>query len=184
MNYVDAIKDRTEIDAFTHLLNKKGGQLYADIWKVGINLGLRISDLLCIRYEDLNLEDKHLVLKEQKTQKRKEIRLNDVVIEIVKRRKGEYPNDIYLFQVHSNRMKNKPISRFSVSQTFKDCGEILGLKINTHSMRKTRGHIMYSDNVPIEMIAKVLNHSSPSVTMRYLGITRDEVLQTYETYQL
>ena len=35
-----------------------------------------------------------------------------------------------------------------------------------------------------EMISKLLNHSSPSVTMSYLGITKDNVLATYEEYEL
>jgi len=43
---------------------------------------------------------------------------------------------------------------------------------------------MYSDGVPVEMISKVLNHSTTAVTMRYLGITKEEVLQTYVDYKL
>ena len=63
-------------------------------------------------------------------------------------------------------------------------GERLGLNINTHSMRKSRGWVMFSDGVPIEKISKVLNHSTPAVTMRYLGITKQEVLATYDEYEL
>ena len=43
---------------------------------------------------------------------------------------------------------------------------------------------MFSDGKPIEMISKVLNHSSPSITMAYLGITKEEVLSTYDEYEL
>jgi len=184
MNTVDAVKTKQEIDSITHLLNKIGGDIYSDIWKVGLNLGLRITDLLSLKYSDLDLENRSLKLKEQKTDKSKEIRLNNTVIEIVERRRNEYPDDLWLFQVHSNRMKNSPISRFSVSKKFQEIGEIVGIQLGTHSMRKSRGCAMYSDGVSIEMISKVLNHSSPSVTMRYLGITKDEVLETYETYEL
>ena len=41
MNAVDAV-NKAEIHA---VLAKKFEQLYADIWKVGVNLSLRISDL-------------------------------------------------------------------------------------------------------------------------------------------
>jgi hypothetical protein len=45
MNAVDAA-NKSEIAMIHAALNKKYGQLYADIWKVGVNLSLRISDLL------------------------------------------------------------------------------------------------------------------------------------------
>ena len=44
---------------------------------------------------------------------------------------------------------------------------------------------MYADGVPIEKIAKVLNHSNTTSTLRYLGwITKEEVLRTYDDYEL
>ena len=76
------------------------------------------------------------------------------------------------------------MSRVSVSRVFKEAGERLGLNINTHSMRKLRGMAMYTDGVPVEKIARVLNHSNTSSKLRYLGITREEVLRTYDEYEL
>jgi len=145
---------------------------------------LKISDLLSIKFSDLDIDNRILKLKEQKTGKNKEVRLNNTVIEIIKNRINQFPDDTYLFQVHSNRSKNKPISRQSVAQKLKNVGEIMNINISTHSMRKTRGFAMWNDGVSIEMICKVLNHSSPAVTMTYLGITRDEVLNTYDEYEL
>jgi hypothetical protein len=43
---------------------------------------------------------------------------------------------------------------------------------------------MYQDGVPVEKIAKVLNHSNTTSTLRYLGITKKEVLKTYDEYEL
>ena len=57
MNAVDAA-NKAEIDMIQAVLAKKFGQLYADIWKVGVNLSLRISDLLTLKYADLNLEER------------------------------------------------------------------------------------------------------------------------------
>jgi integrase len=183
MNAVDAAS-KSEIDLIHALLSKKFGQLYADIWKVGVNLSLRISDLLTLQYKDLNLADRSLQLVEQKTGKQKLIRLNSAAIAVIERRKQEHPSDNWLFQVHSNRAKDKPISRVSVSRVLKEAGDMLGLAINTHSMRKSRGMAMYKDGVPVEKIAKVLNHSNTTSTLRYLGITKEEVLKTYDDYEL
>jgi integrase len=184
MNPTEAVKTRDEISTVSLLLQKYGGDLYRDIWKVGINVSLRISDLLSIQYCDLDLENRRLRLREMKTGKNKEIRLNDTVIKIVQKRRKEFPDDKYLFQVHSNRATGKPVSRQMVARKFKEVGETLNIALSTHSMRKTRGFAMFNDGKPIEMISKVLNHSSPSVTMSYLGITKDEVLATYDEYEL
>ena len=183
MNAVDAA-NKAEIAMIHAVLAKKFGQLYADIWKVGVNLSLRISDLLTLKYADLNLEERSLKLTEAKTGKLKTIRLNSAAILVIVRRQQENPADTWLFQVHSNRAKDKPVSRVSVSRVFKDAGELLGLTINTHSMRKSRGMAMYKDGVPVEKIAKVLNHSNTTSTLRYLGITQEEVLKTYDDYEL
>ena len=183
MNIVDAA-DKEQILLIHSLLNNKFGGIYGDIWKVGVNLSLRISDLLNLKYTDFNFKDRTLNLTESKTGKAKSIRLNQAAVDIIIKRKQDHPSDVWLFQVHSNRAKNKPISRISVSRVFKDAGDMLNLTINTHSMRKSRGKAMFDDGVPIEKIAHVLNHSNTTSTLRYLGITREEIMKTYDDYQL
>ena len=182
MNIVEAATKEQVEQMHSALLQK--GQLYADLWKVGVNLSLRISDLRGLKFEDLDIRTRTLKLTEQKTNKRKHIRLNSTAISVIERRRNENPNDQYLFQVHCNRASNAPISRNSVSRVLKETGDSLGLTINTHSMRKSRGMAMYNDGVPIEKIAKVLNHSNTASTLRYLGITNAEILQTYDDYEL
>ncbi len=157
---------------------------YADIWTFGLNVSLRISDLLSIKYQALNLEKRELILIESKTLKTREIRLNESAINIIKHRRAKYPDDIYLFQTHSNRAKNlkKPISRVAVATKFKATGDKFKLRISTHSMRKTRGKWLYESGVDIAMIARLLNHSSPAVTLRYIGIEKKNVMQTYDDF--
>jgi len=183
MNVVDAIRPE-EIGMVTKLLLKRHGPLYADIWKVGLNLSLRISDLLALRYDQLDTATREVHLVEQKTGKAKALRLNPVALEIIQRRRQDFPSDTWLFQVHCNRARNKPISRNAVSRALKDVGDTLGLNLNTHSMRKSRGKALYDAGVPIEKIAKVLNHADTGVTLRYLGITHAAVMQTYDDFVL
>ena len=128
-----------------------------------------------------------MTLTKSKTNKRKHIRLNPTAVAFIEKRKKHYPDDIYLFQVHSNRTASstvKPVSRVSVSRVFKQVGDMLGLNINTHSMRKSRGKAMYDAGIPVAKIARVLNHSSEVATLRYLGITAADVLQTYDDFEL
>ena len=186
MNTVEACKTLEEVMAVEALLKKQYGQLYSDLWRTGVNMGLRISDLLGVTYARLDTKNRLYELTEAKTGKKRQIRLNSKVLDIITRRRQAHPEDKYLFQVHSNRTAGivKPISRVSFSRALKECGERLGLTINSHSMRKSRGWAMHSAGIPIEKISKVLNHASPSTTMAYLGITRQEVLNTYDEFEL
>jgi len=187
MNEVEAVKTKEDIRDVERLLRKHGSDLYADLWRIGVNLALRISDLLEIRYDAIDFERHEYRTTEKKTDKKRTLKINQIALEIIERRHKASPEDTYLFQVHSNRTASeapKPVSRVSVARKFKEVGEIMGVQLGTHSMRKSRGWAMYSDGVPIEMIAKVLNHSTPAVTMSYLGITKADILQTYIDYQL
>jgi len=183
MNTVNAAS-KIECDMIHAILAKKFPIVYGDVWKIGINCSLRIGDLLSLKYEDLDITGRQIKLIEAKTGKSKIIRLNSAALSFIERRKSEYPTDTWLFQNHSNRASNCALSRISVARVFKSAGDHLGLTIGTHSMRKSRGAIMYNDGVPIEKIAKVLNHSNTTSTLRYLGITHEEVLATYDDYQL
>ncbi len=184
MKTVEAVKTKRDIEKVEELLRKHRGDLYGDLWRIGVNMSLRISDLLQIKYEDLKLHKRLYETVEGKTGKKRVIRLNEMVMKLIGQRRKLYPNDTYLFEVHSNRAKGKPVSRVSVARVFKEVGEIIDVPLGTHSMRKSRGWAMHSDGVPIEKISKVLNHSNPAQTMSYLGITQEEVLETYDTYEL
>jgi len=182
MKLVDAV-NVSEIESVSRILLKdnKQNRLYADIWKVGINFALRIGDLLNIKFDDLDLINNEISLVEQKTTKPRLIKINIAALTIIQQRRALYPNDIYLFQAHSNRAKkDSPVSTVSVSRVFKAAGDRLGLKINTHSMRKTRGAAMYQSGTPVAVIQKLFNHASEAVTLRYIGITQADISQTYD----
>jgi len=46
-------------------------------------------------------------------------------------------------------------------------------------MRKTSGYAMHKAERSIESITKVLNHSSPAVTMRYIGLVQQDIDESY-----
>jgi len=185
MKSVAAVKTTDQISTVSHMLEKHGGEIYRDIWQLGLNLALRISDLLNLTYEEFSGGETITVI-EQKTGKSRTIKLNEKVQTIVKQRLLNNPNDMYLFQSVGNRAKKlqKPLSRETVARKFAEVGEIVGVHLGTHSMRKTRGYAMWSAGVPLEVIARVLNHSSPAVTMRYIGLEQADVNKTYDDFVL
>ena len=96
MAEVQAVKSLDTVKLISHLLDRHYGQQMADIWNVGLNLALRITDLLSIRFSDI--QDDRLLLKEGKTGKLANIKLNQKTIEIIHRIKTEHPTHLYLFQ--------------------------------------------------------------------------------------
>ena len=176
MNEVEAVKDLKDIALIERTLERFFSERERDIWKFGINTALRISDLLNVRFSDI--ADGLLIVCEQKTGKRRLIKLNDEALQVVKRR--QRINDEYLFQAKRRNVKEpKPVSRQYVAEAFRQVGDHLGMRLGTHSMRKTRGYHLLQSGIGIELISRMLNHSSPTVTMRYIGITQENIDQTY-----
>lgn len=188
MNVVDAVKDqKTFLAIADYLRSRNTSPIYSDIWVFGVNVALRISDLLDISMEDAIAATKEgamLTVVEGKTGKRRNITLNGTAKSIVHRRACDHPGHKYLFEVESNRAKGKPISRFAVAKAFDTAGKRFKVKLGTHSMRKTLGWMMYSQGVAIERICKVLNHSHPAVTMHYIGLTDADTQAAYLEFEV
>ncbi|RKD75788.1 tyrosine-type recombinase/integrase [Kushneria marisflavi] len=185
MNEVEAVKDRATIEKIEHRL-ENAGQIYADIWSFGLNVGLRISDLVGLRFDDVMGD--HVEIVEGKTKKRRSFKINGKARAVVDRRRAANPGHVYLFQSDSNRSRSlcKPIGREIVARVFKRVGEgpSIGVKLSTHSMRKTRGYMMHKKGFSIERICAVLNHSSPAVTMRYIGLTQEDINSSYDEIEI
>ena len=162
MAEVQAVKDDDTIRLVGHLLSIRCNPQMADVWHIGLNLALRISDLLSIRFEDIHGD--RLIIRESKTGKLANIQLNTKAQQHIARLREQHPDHIYLFQSHR-------------------CQE-LNIALSTHSMRKTRGYFLYQSTKDIGRVMKMLRHTSEGVTLRYIGITQDEVDQDFVSIEL
>lgn len=84
----------------------------------------------------------------------------------------------YLFK--SNKLdsegNSKPISRVQAYRILNHSAKSVGLSdIGTHSMRKTFGYHYYKKTKDVALLMDLFNHSSQSVTLRYIGINQDIV---------
>ncbi|WP_371377713.1 tyrosine-type recombinase/integrase [Thalassotalea aquiviva] len=177
MAEVQAITQFEKVHLISHLLSIRCSEQMADIWNIGLNLALRISDLLSIKFSDI--QGDRLILKEGKTGKVANIQLNNKALSVISKIKEKHPSHIYLFQSYRSQgtenQAPKPLSRRAVSEAFAKVGEELGLSLGTHSMRKTRGYHLYKNTKDIARVMKMLRHSSEAVTLRYIGMTQAEI---------
>ena len=177
MSEVSAIKDIETIKLVSLLLKKRYGQQMADVWDLGLNLALRISDLLSIQFS--HISGNRLTVRESKTGKHATILLNPKAMDIINRIRVDNPYHLYVFQSYRSRYSlNKtprPLTRRAVSKAFKEIGDELGLSLGTHSMRKTRGFHLYNATNDLARVMKMLRHSSEAHTLRYIGMTQQDV---------
>ena len=152
----------------------------------GIFFGLRISDLLRLTWDMLMSNEAKFVLIEKKTGKRREVKINK---EFQKHIKDCFDalhiEDLTEPCFLSN--KGKPYSVQWVNVVLKELKDRYNLKIkhfSTHSLRKTFGRKVFesSDNAELALVKlmELFNHSSVSITKRYLGLRQEEILETYD----
>ena len=101
MAEVQAVKDLDKVKLISHLLERRYSKQMADVWNVGLNLALRISDLLSIKFDDIHQD--RLIIKEAKTGKLANIQLNQKALTTIKQIQIEHPNHVYLFQSYRNQ---------------------------------------------------------------------------------
>lgn len=90
----------------------------------------------------------------------------------------------YLFKGRNG--ENKPISRVMAYMIINQACKKAQItdNVGTHTLRKTFGYHHYQTFHDVAILQYLLNHSSPSITLRYIGITQDNVEDTLKQFEL
>lgn len=182
MNEVQPIRLKKDINKMKRALHGRNKLLFV----LGINLGLRISDLLTLKvsdfFEENNRFKKYAIITESKTDKKRKMAISDAVKKEIKSAGITAYSDDYMFP---SRKGNKPIGRVQAYRVLNEGAERAGLaEIGTHSLRKTFGYHAYKGGASIQTIQKLLNHSSEKDTIKYIGINQDTVDEVHLTLSL
>jgi integrase len=191
MATVEALKDKKDIELLKTVLKQRSIRYYL-LFVVGCNTGLRIGDILRLKVSDFITGErrsikKHLIITEQKTGKTRQIAINSSIQRAFKPYQAEYnPGvDDYLFE--SRKGLKMPISSTQAYRILNSAASDCKIDINfgTHTMRKTWGYFTYkSTGNNIGLVMEMLNHSSPSITLRYIGITQEQKDNTYMSVEI
>lgn len=153
----------------------------------GIFMGLRVSDLRQLRWNQL-MGDKTIEIKEKKTGKTRIIKLNADFQQHIKdcHTALNIQNDnehIFLSQ------KKTVICTQWLNHKIKEINKKyrLGLKnASNHSLRKAFGRRIFdmaadtNKELCLIKLSEIFNHSDTSITKRYLGLKREEILEAYD----
>lgn len=180
MNLVQPIRDKSKIDEIKALLKRQSYRDYF-MFVMGINTGLRISDILKLRVQDVR-DRTYITIKEQKTGKAKRFKINAALRSIV----DEYITGMnYQDYLFPSRKGSKPIGRVQAYKVLNAVARKVGLdEIGTHTLRKTFGYHFYQKTKDVAQLQEILNHSAPSVTLRYIGISQDIIDRAIDDFSL
>lgn len=190
----DSLESYTQMQQFLTALKNTGrlGLRNWAIFRVGICMGLRVSDLMKLKWNQLLQPDgswrERIPVVEQKTSK-----LNLILItEAVKETLEEYRASLSDFDMNRcvfTKTTGEPLGKKSASQILFDANKVVQLRnrdgspvhVSSHTMRKTFANIVvscYNGTMEIEAIDKAraaLNHDSLSSTKYYLSTMTKEV---------
>lgn len=180
---VEAIRDKKVLSEFINELNiGKNGKRNVLLFKLGLTTGLRISDIIKIKIEDIRGKTEFELI-EQKTNKKRKVYLHNVLTELT-----EYLNTLDDVQVwlFSNTWDNsKHISSNQYYKILMKVAHNLDLDyIGTHTMRKSFGYWFYKEYKDVATLMTIFNHSSPSITLKYIGITDEEIKNTLKDFKI
>ena len=174
MQIVQPIRDIKKINQIEKILKKQNMRDYM-LFRIGINSGLRISDILKLKVKDLRNQT-HFTLREQKTGKPQKLKIQPTL----KKEIDEYIKDMddedYIFK--SQKGNNSPIQRMQAWRILNKAANQVGIngEIGCHTLRKTFGYHFYKyTGGDIVILQKIFNHSSPQITLRYIGILQDQI---------
>lgn len=181
-------------DDFRSLISKlerDGEYKFCLLIAVGVFTGLRISDLLQLRFSQFENTD-ILTILEKKTHKVRRIKINSDLHEIIVRVKSKMRVEDSYQYIFLNRYKTKPIDRsyanVKLKEIFKRYSITVESNISSHCFRKTLGRrVMKLNNYSNEaviLLMDLFSHSSPAITRRYLGLREKEIHDVYDSLRL
>ena len=180
MATVEPIRNKKDIQNVEKILSKQGKRELL-LFLLGTNCGLRISDILRLNVGDVR-NKKHIQLTEKKTGKFKKFPINSklkpLLEDFIQGRKNDEP----LFLSHWGNRLDRVTAYYLIKNACEQAG--LEEKIGTHSMRKSFGYHHYQQFKDVVILQKIFNHSSPQITLRYIGIDQDEIDYSYNNFIL
>ena len=154
---------------------------------IGFYTGLRISDILKLRWQDI--EKPILNIEEQKTGKFRRIDLNkklQVTIQQARIVIQPFDNNQFIFKGKRGPNKNKPLTVVGANNRIKQIFERFDIQTqnpSSHTLRKTFALRVYNVNQRSEdaliLLSEMFNHSNISITRKYIGITQERITNVY-----
>ena len=167
------------------------------LFLIAINIGLRASDLVQLRYsyfynEDMSFKKYYELVPKKQTKYRKFVKIffNKTVKKTVENYVSNYPIEDLNGYLFKSRKGDNPITERGLWKIIVDVAADAGIdkNVGSHSLRKTWARNIY-DNAEdkggaLVMLQECLRHSDSLTTLRYISIMDEEKKDMYESIEL
>jgi len=179
MEFVHPIRSIEKITQMKKVLKKHSTRDLL-LFVAGINLGIRVQDLLNLKLEDVydvesNTVKEFLIIEDGVNDKKNYFYINEqvrkVLIEYIKQ--YDLKSSDFLFKSKKNDL---PITRQQAYRIINGAAKEIGLEenIGMHTLRKTFGYHAYRKGIAISILMEIFHHSTHAETLNYIGINKHE----------
>lgn len=157
------------------------------MFEIGIYLGMRIGDMITLRVGDLRGRDSftftpqktsHRAGRESYRAKRLTVTIAPEIRKMIRYIYSDADDDDFLFpsQKRDRDGRITHISRETAWCDMKQIQKLAGLQycVGCHTLRKTFGYHIYQQQKDVAWLQTWYGHSSPAITLIYIGIAEDE----------
>lgn len=199
---------KSMIDVFDRHINEATDEHHRQLasrnkllFVIGINVGLRASDLITLKWSffldgvkdgEYKFKDFY-TLQPKKTRKQKKfIKLffNNTVKKVIVEHLNEFPTDNLDEYMFKSREGDGAIAATTLWRIIKNAAKEAGINknIGSHSLRKTWGRFCFENSKDktraLVLLQKAFNHSSQEVTLHYLGLLDEDIQDMYESVNI
>lgn len=164
------------------------------LFVLGVHLGIRASDLRTLRWSfffdtDGEFRESYTIQpkKQKKYNKFVTLFFNDTTKKAVQNYLSVYPCDNMNAFIFKSRKGTDSIKEATIWNIIDKVAKEAGIKqnIGSHSLRKTFGYWIWHEaqdkNKALVILMRIFGHSDTATTAKYIGITTDEILETFDS---
>lgn len=133
------------------------------ILTLGYACGMRVSEVLNLRWLDINRNQKHILIKSGKGNKDRLVPINDAIIELLTKYYWCYKTRNYVFTGQNQAVK------YSATSCNKIVKRTFGIQYRFHSLRKSCSVHLYEMGNDMAKIQDLLGHKNIETTRSYVG---------------
>ena len=154
---------------------------------VGLDSKLRACDLVSLKVRDISRGEhvaSRATVQQKKTKRPVQFEITTPAREAAEVwiREAGLRSEDYLFPSRTHHSPH--ICTRQYARMLREWLQDIGLDYDTHSMRRTKGTLIYRKTKDLRAVQLLLGHSDVASTVRYLGIEVDDALEISEQLEI
>lgn len=138
--------------------------------------GVRLNEGQTLEWSDVDLEKGQIVFRDTKNGSDYHMPMGKILKAILKERKKLSNDNLWVFP-SSQADCNGPVT--DLTRSYKRVGELTGIYITPHDLRRTFGTVANSLNINYPVLKRLLNHRDPKstddVTLQYVQVSQKQL---------